>query len=67
MIAVKAIERSGAWRRAGMNGAVIGLDLGEARATAVALGAPDGEALVECLTALEAGALIGFEKTRPPE
>lgn len=50
-----------------MTGTVTGLNLLEARGTAVALGAPDGEDLVEYLSAIETGALVGIEKSRPPE
>jgi hypothetical protein len=50
-----------------MNGAVVGLDLSEATATAVALGSPNSEALFECLTSIEAGAISGVEKSRPAE
>jgi hypothetical protein len=67
VIALRAVERAGIWRRAGMNGAITGLAIDEARSTAMALGAPDGPVLVECLTSLEAGALAGFDKLRPPE
>ncbi|MET3665901.1 hypothetical protein [Caulobacter sp. 1776] len=50
-----------------MAGQITGLDLTEAARTAAAYGVAESEALVECLTALEAGALVGIDKSRPPE
>jgi hypothetical protein len=50
-----------------MTGAIVGLDLQEARSTALAQGASDTPDLVEYLIALEIGALEGQAKTRPED
>ena len=56
---LKACQRPGVWRRAGMSGVVTGLEQAEAAATARMFGAADGLLLAELLTALEIGALSG--------
>lgn len=62
MAALKATERHGVWRRAGMSGAVTGLDLDEAVKTARALGAADEAGLIHCLMSIEFGAMAGIAK-----
>lgn len=61
------MERPGIWRRAGMTGSIVGLDLQEARTTALAQGAPDSPDLVEYLIAIEVGAMKGQAKGQPTD
>lgn len=54
-------EGGGQWLRAGMDGAIVGLDLARCLARPAAAGA-DAEALEHLLLAGEAGALAGLRK-----
>lgn len=54
------------WRRSGMSGTPVGLELDEALHSAVLYGAADPAFATDLLVAIEVGALAGFAKLRPP-